>query len=82
MQNGHDKKVQSKRRTRPPRYRYGVRTDSGPIALQAFWSMHVEAMNWSGMGYAEYAAALNRLFVVSMSLFRAVMIHNAPRLTH
>ena len=35
-----------------------VRTDSGPIALQAFWSMHVEAMNFSGMGHAEYAAAL------------------------
>ena len=40
------------------RYRYSVRTDSGPIALRAFWSMHVEAMNWSGMGLAEYAAAL------------------------
>jgi transposase-like protein len=58
VQKGHDKKKQSKRRMRPPRYRYGVRTDSGPVALQAFWSMHVEAMNWSGMGHAEYAAAL------------------------
>ena len=47
-----------KRRSRPPRYRYSARTDSGPIALRAFWSMHVEAMNWSGMGLAEYAAAL------------------------
>jgi hypothetical protein len=35
-----------------------MRTDSGPIALQAFWGMHVEAMNFSGMGHAEYAAAL------------------------
>lgn len=35
-----------------------MRTDSGPVALQAFWGMHVEAMNWSGMGHAEYAAAL------------------------
>lgn len=52
------KKGPSKRRKRPPRYRYSVRTDSGPIALQAFWGMHVEAMNWSGMGHAEYAAAL------------------------
>jgi transposase-like protein len=58
LQKGHDKKVQSKRRTRPPRYRYGVRTDSGPIALQAFWSMHVEAMNFSGIRHAECAAAL------------------------
>src|SRR3974390_2399163 len=47
-----------RRRRRPPRYRYGVRTDSGPIALRAFWSMHVEALNWSGMGLAEYATAL------------------------
>ncbi len=52
------KKVQSKRPKRPPRYRYSVRTDSKPIALRAFWSMHVEAMNSSGMGHAEYAAAL------------------------
>jgi transposase-like protein len=52
------KKRQLKLRTRPPRYRYSVRTDTGPIALQAFWGMHVEAMNWSGMGLSEYAAAL------------------------
>jgi hypothetical protein len=52
------KKGPSKRRKRPPRYRYSVRTDSKPIALRAFWGMHVEAMNWSGMGHAEYAAAL------------------------
>jgi hypothetical protein len=52
------KKRQPKRRKRPPRYRYSVRTDSGTIALRAFWSMHVEAMNWSGMGFAEYAGAL------------------------
>ena len=37
---------------------YGARTDTGPIALRAFWGMHVEAMNWSDMGHAEYAAAL------------------------
>jgi len=52
------KKRRLKPRTRPPRYRYSVRTDTGPIAVQAFWGMHVEAMNWSGMGLAEYAAAL------------------------
>jgi hypothetical protein len=39
----------------PRRNRYSVRTDSGPIALRAFWSMHVEALNGSGMGHAEYA---------------------------
>jgi transposase-like protein len=58
MQKGPDKKAQSKRRRRSPRYRYGARTDTAPVALQAFWGMHVEAMNFSGMGHAEYAAAL------------------------
>lgn len=55
---GQHKTEQSKRPRRYPRCRYGVRTDTGPVALQAFWGMHVEAMNWSGMGHAEYAAAL------------------------
>ena len=49
----------SKRQRRPRCYRYGVHTDNGPIALQAFWGMHVEAMNFSGMGHAEYATALD-----------------------
>ncbi|MER8523747.1 hypothetical protein NKI48_31785 [Mesorhizobium sp. M0644] len=52
------KKGPPKRRKSPRRYRYSVRTDTGPIALQAFWGKHVEAMNWSGLGLAEYAAAL------------------------
>ena len=55
---GQHKKRQLKPRTRPPRYRYSGRTDSKPVALRAFWSMHVEAINFSGMGHAEYAAAL------------------------
>jgi len=56
------KKGQPKRRKRPPRCRYSVRTDSGSIALRAFWSMRVEAMNWrSGMGLAKYAGALGLL---------------------
>jgi len=38
-----------------------VRADNCPIALQAFWRMHVEAMNFSGMGHAEYAAAFGLL---------------------
>jgi hypothetical protein len=44
------KNGQPNRLKRPRRNRYSVRTASGPIALRAFWSMHVEAMNWSGMG--------------------------------
>jgi len=51
-------KSRPKKRRRPVRHRFGARTDDGPVALRASWSMHVEAMNWSGMGHAEYAAAL------------------------
>jgi hypothetical protein len=47
-----------KRPKRARRIRYSVRTNRGPIALRAFLNMHMEAMNWSGMGHAEYAAAL------------------------
>jgi transposase-like protein len=38
--------------------RFGISTDLRNRALQAFWAMHVEAMNWSGMGVREYAAAM------------------------
>lgn len=40
------------------RRRFGISTDMRDKAVQAFWAMHVEAMNWSGMGVREYAAAL------------------------
>jgi len=35
-----------------------VSADDRNRALQSFLAMHVEAMNWSGMGVREYAAAL------------------------
>lgn len=38
---------------------FGIFTDLRNRAMQAFWAMHVEAMNWSGMGVREYAAALS-----------------------
>ena len=47
-------KGQQKRRKR----RFAVSTEVRDRALQAFWAMHVEAMNWSGMGVREYAAAM------------------------
>ncbi len=47
------------RRKRPARRRFSVSTDVRSRAVQAFWAMHVEAMNWSGIGLREYAAALN-----------------------
>ena len=39
------KNGQSNKPNRPRRNRYSVRTDSSPVALQAFWGMHIEAMN-------------------------------------
>jgi len=47
-----------KRGKKRVRLRYAVSADERNRALQAFWAMHVEAMNWSGMGVREYAAAL------------------------
>jgi transposase-like protein len=41
------------------RRRFSVSTDVRNRAMQAFGAMHVEAMNWSGMGVREYAAALS-----------------------
>jgi len=33
-------------------------TNARSRALQAFWAMHAEAMNWSGMSVRDYATAL------------------------
>lgn len=49
----------SRKKARPRlKARFGASTDVRSRALQAFWAMHVEAMNWSGMGVSEYAAAM------------------------
>ncbi len=53
------REAQEKLRKRRARFRFGVSTDMRSRALQAFWAMHVEAMNWSGMNVLEYAAALH-----------------------
>jgi transposase-like protein len=63
------KKARSKPSRKTVQYRYNTRTDSEPIAVRAFWGMHVEAMNWSGMGNAEYAAAL-RLSPYALRIWR------------
>lgn len=49
----------AKRQNKRARLRFAVSTDVRNRAVQAFWAMHVEAMNWSGMGIREYAAALH-----------------------
>jgi transposase-like protein len=53
------REAHEKRRKRRARFRFGVSTDVRNRAVQAFWAMHVEAMNWSGMSVREYAAALH-----------------------
>jgi transposase-like protein len=40
------------------RRRCALSTDVRNRVVQAFWAMHVEAMNWSSMGVREYAAGL------------------------
>ena len=39
--------------------RFGARTDMQSRAVQAFWAMHLEALNWSGMSLRQYAYSLN-----------------------
>ncbi len=42
------------------------------IAVQAFWAMHVEAMTWSGMAAAHYAAA-HHISVISLRRWRDLL---------
>ncbi|MGX5803677.1 IS66 family insertion sequence element accessory protein TnpA [Bradyrhizobium sp. Arg314] len=51
--------ARAKRQKRRARLRFAVSTDVRNRAVQAYWTMHVEAINWSGMGVREYAAALH-----------------------
>ena len=39
--------------------RFGSRTDMRSQAVQAFWAMHLETLNWSGMSLRHYAHAMN-----------------------
>jgi len=45
-------------KSRRPRHR-PVSRDRNCRAARAYWAMHVEALNWSGMSAAHYAAALD-----------------------
>ncbi len=53
------REVREKQLKKSRRCRFSITTDVRNRATQAFWAMHVEAMNWSGMGVREYAAALS-----------------------
>ena len=54
MESAREEARKRRKRTREP-----LSTDKRNRGVQAFWAMHVEAMNWSGMGVREYAAALH-----------------------
>jgi transposase-like protein len=54
-----------RRRTREP-----LSTDKRNKAVQAFWAMHVEALNWSGVSAKDYAAA-HHISVYSLRTWRA-----------
>lgn len=53
------KNLEKGRERRRKGLRFGERTDMQSRAVQAFWSMHAEALNWSGMSLRHYAMALN-----------------------
>jgi hypothetical protein len=63
-------KEPSKRQRRPRRYRYGVRTDSGPIALQAFWRMHIEAINIQRYGACRICRGIRSVAAFAAHLAR------------
>lgn len=52
--NALDKRLKSRRRRHAP-----VSRDRNCRAARAYWAMHVEALNWSGMTAAQYADALD-----------------------
>ena len=43
---------------RSRRRKFRLSSDKRCQAVQAFWAMHVETLNWSGMSVSHYAAAL------------------------
>ncbi|MCP2218432.1 IS66 family insertion sequence element accessory protein TnpA [Bradyrhizobium elkanii] len=49
--------LREERRQRRRKRRIRLSTDMRSKAVQAYWAMHVEAMNWSGMGLQAYAWA-------------------------
>jgi hypothetical protein len=56
-------------RARRRRAKHPVSTDKRNKAVQAFWAMHVEALNWSGTTAKDYAAA-HHLSVYSLRTWR------------
>ena len=62
--------VREEARKRRKRTREPVSGDKRNKAVQAFWAMHVEALNWSGVTARDYAAA-HHMSVYSLRTWRA-----------
>jgi hypothetical protein len=62
-------RVALERRKSDPKRGFKLTGDRRNRAAQAFWAMHIEALNWSGMSIREYAKAL-RLSPFSLERWR------------
>ncbi|WP_291696211.1 hypothetical protein [Bradyrhizobium sp.] len=58
LRNEERRNEREKAAQKQNRQRCSVSTNVRNRATQAFWAMHVEAMNWGGMGIRAYAAAM------------------------
>jgi hypothetical protein len=60
------------RRERRRKRHFRLSSDKRSQAVQAFWAMHVEALNWSGLSASHYAAAL-RISLPSLRRWRDLL---------
>jgi transposase-like protein len=67
LESAREEARKRRKRTREP-----VSGDKRNKAVQAFWAMHVEALNWSGVSAKDYAAA-HHISVYSLRTWRARM---------
>jgi len=65
LESAREEARKRRKRTREP-----VSTDKRNKAVQAFWAMHVEALNWNGVSAKDYAAA-HHISVYSLRTWRA-----------
>ena len=65
MEPAREEARKRRKRTREP-----LSTDKRNRGVQAFWAMHVEALNWSGVSSKDYAAA-HHISVYSLRTWRA-----------
>src|SRR5215471_17602577 len=65
LESAREEARKRRKRTREP-----VSTDKRNKAVQAFWAMHIEALNWSGVSTKDYAAA-HHISVYSLRTWRA-----------